>query len=76
MFLNLKCIFAPFAFGLFYYLQSYLEYKTLLFTIHSMVFNHILRGDNYPPGISANNYEHFLCLFVPYYESRVVLLIC
>ncbi len=38
MFLNLKCIFAPFAFVLFYYLHNYLKYKTLLFTIHSVVF--------------------------------------
>ncbi len=28
------------------YSQSYLKYKTLLFTKHSMVFNHNFRGDN------------------------------
>ncbi len=38
MFLNLKCIFAPFAFVLFYYLHNYLKYKTLLFPIQVRVF--------------------------------------
>ncbi len=31
-------------FELFYYLHKYLKDKTLLFTIHSVVFNHIFRG--------------------------------
>ncbi len=45
-------------------LHNYLKYKSLLFTIHSMVFNHILGGTTLrwggggpvpldPPGISA-----------------------
>ncbi len=36
MFINLKRIFAPFAFVLFYYLHNYFKYKTL-FTIRSVV---------------------------------------
>ncbi len=36
--------FAPFV--LFHYLHNYLKYKTVLFTMHRMVFNHIFRGDN------------------------------
>ncbi len=45
MFLNLKRIFAPFAFVfvLFYYLHNYFKYKTL-FTIHSVVFIIIFLG--------------------------------
>ncbi len=43
MFLNLKCIFAPFAFVLFYYLHNYFKYKTL-FTIHSVVIIIFLGG--------------------------------
>ncbi len=42
MILNLKCIFSPFV--LFYYLHTYLKYKSLLFTMHSVVFNHIFKG--------------------------------
>ncbi len=49
MFLNLKHIFAPFAFVLFYYLHNYFKYKTL-FT--SGYLNHIFRGDN--PQIETN----------------------
>ncbi len=61
IFLNLKHIFAPFAFVYFYYLQNDLKYKTLLFKIHSVVINHVFIGDNpqvrdpvpltHPPGI-------------------------
>ncbi len=60
-----------FVFVLFYYLQSYLKYKTLLFTKHSMVFNHNFRGDNLqiggvlspwnpppPPRISAYGWQY------------------
>ncbi len=41
---KLKMHFCPI--WLFYCLHNYLKYKTLLFTIHSVVFNHIFRGDN------------------------------
>ncbi len=42
IFLNLKCIFALFV---LFYLHDL--HKTLIFTIHSVVFNHIIfRGDN------------------------------
>ncbi len=43
MFLNLKRIFAPFAFVLFYYLINCFKYKTL-FTIHSVVIEIIFLG--------------------------------
>ncbi len=42
IFLNLKCLFAPFV--LFYYLHNYFKYKTLLFTTHSVVLIIVL-GD-------------------------------
>ncbi len=46
MFLNLMFLISFLPHLLFYYLHNYLKYKTLLFRIHSMVFNHIFRGDN------------------------------
>ncbi len=61
MFVNLKSIFAPFV--LFYYLQNYLTYKTLLFTIHSVVFINIPSD---PCGISA--YGYFILLRIYYLQ--------
>ncbi len=48
IFLNLKCIFAPFV--LFYYLHNYFKYKTLLFTTHSVVLIIVLGGTTFRRG--------------------------
>ncbi len=59
-------------FVLFYYLQSYLKYKTLLFTIHIMVFNHIFRGDNPQIGGGGKLFKiKFYLLFVCKIYERI-----
>ncbi len=63
VFLNLKRIFAPFA---FYYLHNYLKYKTLLFIMHSVIFNHIFRGQSLDRGFLS-------CFKTKIYISQTIL---